>query len=394
MYNFDKIVPRKGTMCFKYDALQEVFGREDVTPLWVADMDFETPDFIVDALRKRLDHPVFGYPITGEEYFRTIAAWVEKLHGWKVDPSDIRYIPGIVKGIAVFESIYLDKGEKVVIQNPVYHPFRITAQKQGFEVVYNPLIPVYAEDGALLTYRMDLAGLAEICADPAVRILVLSNPHNPCGIAWDRDTLAEVAHIAASNGVVVISDEIHCEMMLEGSHIPFASVSEEAAQCSITFMAPSKTFNIAGIVSSYAIIQNKALQDLFYTWLDATELDYANIFSRTATMAAYTKGEQWRREMLEYIRGNVDFTDSWLKANLPEVAVVRPQASFLIWLDCRRLGLEQKELVDLFVNKARLGLNDGSMFGKEGTGFMRLNAGCPRSVLAGALESLAKAVRG
>ena len=394
MYDFDKITGRHGTGCVKYDGLEGQFGRADLLPLWVADMDFETGAFIVDALRERIAHPVFGYPEVGPEYFRTIAGWVENLHGWKVDPEHFRFIPGIVRGFALLEHFLLGKGDKVVIQPPVYHPFRITAQEQGFGVVENPLVPIYGDDGFLETYKMDLGGLERICGDPAVKMLVLSNPHNPCGVAWDAGTLAAVADIAVANGVTVISDEIHCEMTLGGArHVPFASVSGNAAKCSVTFMAPTKTFNIAGIVSSYAIIEDPELRDRIFGWLDATEISYPGIFSITATMAAYTKGARWREEMLEYVQANVDFVDGWLRDNLPEIRAVRPQASFLIWLDCRKLGLPQEELNDLFVNKARLALNDGTMFGTGGEGFMRLNAGCPRSVLAEALRSLQKALK-
>ena len=392
MYDFDEIIPRHGTRCVKYDALQEHFGRTDLRPLWVADMDFRTPDFILDALRRRLDHPVLGYPFVGDDYFEIISRWVEELHGWKVPAKDIRYVPGIVKGFGFAERCFLQPGDKVIIQKPVYHPFRIVTQESGFEVVNNPLRPVYDAEGFLQTYEMDLDAL-ERQIDGRTRMMILCNPHNPGGVVFPAETLRRLADICDRHGIIVVSDEIHCEMVHGGvRHIPFASVSEAAARCAITFMAPSKTFNIAGVVSSYAIVRNPALAEKFFKYLESNETDYPPIFSAEATRAAYTpEGKRWRAEMLSYVQGNVDFVDGWLRANLPQIRAVRPQASFLVWLDCRRLGLSQEALVDLFVNRARLALNDGSVFGQEGVGYMRLNVGCPRVLLKEALEALAAA---
>lgn len=394
MYDFDKIIDRRGSNCIKYDTLDSHFGRSDLSALWVADMDFETPDFIVAALRARLDHPVLGYPYAGEDYAAMLASWVEDLHSWKLSPEHICFIPGIVKGIAVAERALLSPGDKVIIQEPVYHPFRHTAEACGFEVVNNSLKPVYDEDGFLLRYEMDLDALEEQI-DDRCRMLVLSNPHNPCGVCFSKESLQRLAHICASRGIVVISDEIHAEMILGGRrHVPFASVSEEAASCAITFMAPSKTFNIAGVVSSYCIIENDELREKYFSYVSSIEIDFPNIFSTIATRAAYSEaGKQWRLQMLSYVEKNVDFVQQWLLDHLPQVHAVRPDASFLVWLDCRKLGLSQKELVNLFIDKAGLALNDGSQFGSEGVGYMRLNVGCPRRILQEALESLEKAVK-
>ena len=394
MFNFDEIIDRKGTDCIKYDSLLNTYGRDDLGSFWIADMDFRTPGFITDALKKRLEHPIFGYPCVPDDYYRIISGWVGSTHGWQVDSDHIRYIPGIVKGIAFAERCFLHPGDKVVIQPPVYHPFRNVPEGLGHEVVTNPLIPVYGSEGELVTYRMDFKDLdAKLEADPAIRVLILSNPHNPCGIAWDRETLEQLADVAARHNILVISDEIHSEMVLGGGrHIPFASVSEEAASHSITFQAPSKTFNIAGIVSSYAIVPDPEIRETFFHYLDAGELDSPCIFSPIATMAAYSKGKAWRAEMLDYVQGNVDFVDSFLREHIPAIHCVRPQASFLVWLDCRALGLGHDELIDLFVNKAGLALNDGAMFGEQGSGFMRLNIGCPRATLRTAMEQLEKAI--
>ena len=393
MYNFDEVIERRGSSCLKYDALEERYGRADLIPLWVADMDFKTPDFIVDALRRRLDHPIFGYTMKGD-YFSVLASWVEKLHGWSVKPEEMCYIPGIVKGIGLAQRCFLSPGDQVIIQPPVYHPFRLVPQACGFEVVNNPLIPVYDSEGFLQSYEMDFEGLERLIG-PRTKMLVLSNPHNPCGICFPKETLAQLAEICCRRGVIVVSDEIHAEMVLGGKrHIPFASVSEDAALCSISFMAPSKTFNIAGIVSSYCIIKNAELRDKFFNYLGACELEDPTIFALEATRAAYSEqGLAWRNEMLAYVEGNMDFVCEWFAGNLPEIRPVRPQASFLVWLDCRKLALEQKDLVDLFVNKAGLALNDGAMFGPGGEGYMRLNIACPRSLLATALSQLKAALQ-
>ena len=392
MYIFDEVIERRGSSCLKYDALEERYGRADLIPLWVADMDFKTPDFIVDALRRRLDHPIFGYTMKGD-YFSVLASWVEKLHGWSVKPEEMCYIPGIVKGIGLAQRCFLSPGDQVIIQPPVYHPFRLVPQACGFEVVNNPLIPVYDSEGFLQSYEMDFEGLERLIG-PRTKMLVLSNPHNPCGICFPKETLAQLAEICCRRGVIVVSDEIHAEMVLGGKrHIPFASVSEDAALCSISFMAPSKTFNIAGIVSSYCIIKNAELRDKFFNYLGACELEDPTIFALEATRAAYSEqGLAWRNEMLAYVEGNIDFVCEWFAGNLPEIHPVRPQASFLVWLDCRKLALEQKDLVDLFVNKAGLALNDGAMFGPGGEGYMRLNIACPRSLLATALSQLKAAM--
>ena len=384
-YDFDKVVERKGTGAIKTDALGKVYGKDDLIPLWVADMDFETPDFIVEALKKRMEHPVFGYTALPDNYWETVSRWIEERHGWKTECSWMTFIPGIVKGIGMAVNALLEKDEKVIIQPPVYHPFRLIPQKNGREVVFNPLRQM--EDG---TYEMDFENLEAVC-DERCRMLILSNPHNPAGIVWTRETLERLAEFCHSRGIIVISDEIHCDMALFGNrHIPFASVSEKAAQCSITFGAPSKTFNIAGIVSSYAIVPDEKLRERFFKWLEASELSAAHLF---ATMAAFNHGEEWRQQMISYIEGNIRFIEDFCAENLPQIKPLRPQASFLVWLDCRGLGLGHDDLIDLFVNKAGLALNDGEMFSPGGEGFMRLNVGTSRKILEQAMNRLQDSVR-
>ncbi len=386
-YDFDKVVDRHGTGAIKTDALKDVYGREDLIPLWVADMDFETPSFITDALRARLDHSLFGYTGQPEDYWPTVRKWIADHHGWEVECGWMTYIPGIVKGIGMVINGLLEKDDKVIIQPPVYHPFRLIPQKNGREVVFNPLHE--NNDGS---YSMDFEQLASVCDDKC-RLLILSNPHNPAGITWPRETLERLAAFCHDRGITVISDEIHCDMALFGNrHIPFASVSPEAAACSITFGSPSKTFNIAGIVSSYAIVPDPELRERFFSWLEASELNAPPMFSPIATIAAFKHGEQWRREMLAYVEGNIEYVEEYCRKYLPHVRPLRPQASFLVWLDCRKIDMEHDELIDLFVNKAGLALNDGEMFSPGGEGFMRLNVGTSRAILVRAMEQLKMAI--
>lgn len=388
-YDFDEIIRREGSGCIKYDEPQA----KGKLPLWVADMDFATPPFIMDALRERLSHPVLGYPTVPSDYYPMISRWIKYLHGWDVRSGHIRYVPGIVKGIGIALNCFLDKGDKVVIQPPVYHPFRLVPKKNGFEVLLNPLVPT-EENGILTGYRMDLDGLESLLdREKDARALILSNPQNPAGICWTVEELTRLADICEKHGVLVISDEIHCEMAHKGfRHHPFASVSEQASRCSITFMAPSKTFNIAGVVSSYAVIPETSLRERYFKYLEANELDYPTIFAITATQAAYRYGKEWREQMLDYVEGNIAYLDHFLRENIPSIHCLKPQASFLAWLDFRVLGLTHDELIDLVENKAGLLLNDGAMFGAEGEGFFRINLGCPRATLEKALQKLESAI--
>ena len=387
MYDFDKIVDRTGSGDLKHEVLAERYGRADLLPLWVADMDFETPEFITDALRRRLEHSLFGYTVEPKDYWPTVQKWIKDHHGWDVKREWLSYIPGIVKGIGMVINVFTKPDEKVIIQPPVYHPFRLTPEGNGREVVYNPL-----KENSDGSYSMYFDNLEEVANDKC-KVLILSNPHNPAGIVWDKDTLARLAEFCYDHNILVISDEIHCDMALWGNtHVPFATASDKAAQCSITFGAPSKTFNIAGIVSSYSIIPNDEIRNRFYTWLAANELNEAPMFSPIATIAAFKNGEQWRKAMLHYVEQNIIFMEEYCKTHLPKIKPLRPEASFLVWLDCRALGLNHEQLIDLFVNKAHLALNDGEMFGKGGAGFMRVNVGTPRPILTKALEQLTKAV--
>ena len=371
---FDTLIDRRGSGALKTDALRERFpvyrnedGRDDLLPMWVADMDFATPDFILDAIRQRLEHPVLGYTIEPADYRPAIIDWISSHHQWQIQPEWISYIPGVVKGIGTALNIFTKPGDSVAIMEPVYHIFRQVIEGNGRKVVGG-------KEGS-----------------PAV--FLLANPHNPIGICWSREWLQELAHYCYEHHILVISDEIHADLALFGhKHIPFASVSEEAAMNSITFMAPTKTFNMAGIISAYSIIPNPDIRERYYHWLDTNELSEPNIFAPIATIAAYRKGEAWRQQLIQYIEQNILFAEQYVAHHLPQVKVVRPEASFLLWLDCRMLGLSHEALIDLFVNRARLALNDGEMFGHGGEGFMRMNVGCPRAVLQQALERLRDAI--
>ncbi|KKB59466.1 MalY/PatB family protein [Parabacteroides goldsteinii] len=385
-YNFDEVIERRGTNCVKYDAIKERYGNENLIPLWVADMDFRTPDFIVNAIKKRCEHEIFGYTFGSDSYYNSIIEWVHYKQNWKIKREWLSYIPGIVKGIGFVIQSFTKPGDKVIIQPPVYHPFRIVPESMKREVVNNPLKLV---NGA---YEMDFEQLESVI-DEQCKVLILCNPHNPGGIVWKKDTLVKLADICAKHNILVISDEIHAEMAYpQFTHHPFATVSEAAANCSITFMAPSKTFNIAGIVTSYSIVPNEKIRKEFYEFLEAGELGDGTIFAYTATEAAYTYGAEWLQQMRMYVMENVRFVDEFFKTKLPKIKVYPPQASFLVWLDCCDLKLSQEELVHLFQDKAGLLLNDGTMFGPGGEGYMRLNVGCPRSVLDTALNALKKAI--
>lgn len=386
-YDFDKPVDRTGTCDVKHAGLAERWGRADLLPLWVADMDWETPSFITEAIAARLGHSLFGYTTLPDGYWPCVIRWVQEHHGWQMQPEWMAFIPGIVKGIGMAVCALLAPGDKVIIQPPVYHPFRLVPQGYGHEVVMNPL--VRRPDGY---YDMDFDQLARV-ADERCRLLILANPHNPAGICWPRETLERLALFCHERGIIVISDEIHSDMALYGHrHIPFASVSREAEQNSITFGAPSKTFNMAGLVSSWAAVPNEQLRGRFYGWMQAGELNDPTLLAPIATMAAFDKGEEWRVQMLRYVEANVDFVVDYCREHIPGVHPLRPQASFLVWLDCRGLGLAHDRLQELFVDKARLALNDGEMFGPGGEGFMRLNVGTRRALLRQALDSLACAV--
>ena len=383
-YNFDEIIDRRGTESVKWDAVSERWGRNDLLPMWVADMDFRTPPFVMEALRKRLEHEVLGYTFACEEWYTSIINWLQNRHGWKVKREELTFMPGIVRGLAFAIQCFTEKNDKVMVMPPVYHPFFLVTEKNKREVVYSPLV---LRDGQYYIdfdrFRKDIQGC---------KLLILSNPHNPGGRVWTREELEQIAEICYESKTLVISDEIHADLTLPPyQHITFALVSEKARQNSLVFMSPSKAFNMPGLASSYCIIENKEICHCFQEYMEASELSEGHLFAYLSVAAAYSNGTEWLDQVLAYIQSNIDFTDAFLSEYIPDIKMIRPQASYLVFLDCRTLGLNQKELVDLFVDGAHLALNDGTMFGKEGEGFMRLNVACPRSMLEKALKQLKEA---
>lgn len=381
IYDFDQVIDRRGTDAIKWEGMKGIWGRTDLIPLWVADMDFPTPPFVLDAVKKRCEHPILGYTTKSDSYYQSIIDWVDRHYGMKVKKEEINYVPGIVAGLGMAINCFTEPGDEIIIMPPVYHPFKWLTVRNNREVVECPL---KLENGE---YRMDLDFL-RVHGEKA-RVLILCNPHNPGGVVWHREELEAVADFCAENNILVFSDEIHADLTLPPyKHIPFAMVSDHARNNSVTFMAPSKTFNMPGVAASHTIIFNKVLRERFEKHLEAGELNMGHVFAFDAVKAAYTYGDEWLEQCLAYVQANIDYVDEFLKAHAPKIKVMRPQASFLIWLDCRELGMSQKELNEFFVEKAHLGLNDGEMFGKEGIGFMRLNIASPRSILEQAMKQL------
>lgn len=384
-YNFDEIIERCGTNSVKWDMMKDIWGRDDLLPLWVADMDFRTPPFVMDALRKRLEHEVLGYTFPCEEWHTSICAWLRNRHRWEVSSEMLMFVPGIVRGLAFALQCFTKPGDRVMVMPPVYHPFFLVTERMEREVVYSPL---ELRDGQYHIdfdrFRNDIQGC---------KALILCNPHNPGGRVWTAAELKEIAAICSSSHTLVFSDEIHADLTLPPYvHHPFSTVSPEAAANSLVFMAPSKAFNMPGLGSSYTVIADTDIRLRFQKFMEAGEFCEGHLLAYIPTAAAYLHGEEWLEQMLHYIKGNIDFTENYLKEHIPGIGMIRPQASYLVFLDCRALKLPQEELNRLFAEKAHLALNDGTMFGKPGEGFMRLNVGCPRSRLEQALHQLRDAV--
>lgn len=389
IYNFDCVVDRHDTCATKFEEMDEKFGRHDLLPFWIADMDFEACPAIIEALRTRLNHAVLGYTMPPEQFWASICSWLRRRHAWNVGTDEITFLPGLKKGLGLTINFFTRPGDAIVIQPPVYHSFRSVIEGNGRRVVTNPLR--LGPDGR---YSMDFDGLRELIAREKPSMMFLCNPHNPIGLQWDAPTLRRVASICREAGMVLVSDEIYGDMMLGGvRHIPTASVSSEAEDVTITLGAPSKTFNIPGIVSAWTVVKSPRLREPFFSWLSASEFNAPPIAAMVATEAAYEHGEAWLDQALEYLEANVEHAARFLARELPAVRMHRPQASFAVWLDFNGLGLPQPELMRLLVERARLALSEGSTFGAEGAGFMRMNIGVPRSILDLGLHRLREAVR-
>ncbi len=385
-YNFDEIIDRHNTDCVKYDRCQEVFGTTDILPMWVADMDFRTPGFVFDAINTRSQHPILGYSRPPEDYFSIIAQWINELHQFHVKEEWLGFLPGIVPGLSFAIQAFSESGDDIIIQPPVYHPFIHCIEKNKRNIIYNPLKVVNEK------FEMDFEDLENKITDKT-KLLILCNPHNPGGRIWDKATLYQLSEICDKNGIIVISDEIHSDMALPGNrHNPFAKVSEKALNNSITYMAPSKTFNMPGLITSYYIIPNDSLRRKLKSFLDKNDLSGGNIYAYAATKAVYLRGKEWRTEMLDYVQGNINFVVDFLKNNVLQIKPMNPEASFLIFLNCREMGFSTDELQKFFVEKVKIGLNDGRMFGPGGEYYMRMNLGCPRSTVVEAMNRIKTAV--
>jgi len=384
-YNFDEIVDRKGTDCIKYDVLPQVFGSDDLLPLWVADTDFRTPDFIMKAIRKRMEHEILGYTFRGDAYHDAIVQWVGKRHDWEIRKEWISFSPGVVSAIAVAILAFTQPGDKIIVQTPVYFPFFECIGGTGRQILENPL---KLDKGR---YYFDLEDL-ERKMEENPRMLILCSPHNPGGMTWKRQELGAVEAICARKKVLVVSDEIHADLLFSGQkHTPWAMVSERGSRNGIVCMAPSKTFNVAGLSTSFVVIPNPRIKKAFDRMMETLHIHTGNITGAVALEAAYTHGEEWLRQMMAYIGENYRFLEEFFRTYLPKVKVMKPEATFLVWLDFREYGMNDVQLSRFLIKEAKVGLNNGAKFGTGGEGFQRINIGCPQSVLKEALERIYRA---
>jgi cystathionine beta-lyase len=387
-WNFDEPARREGTSCIKYDLRKETFGAPDVIPLWVADMDFNTPDFIINALSARLKHEILGYSFRPEEYYSSIINWTRIRHNWDLRKEWICFSPGIVPALNICTLAFTDQGDSIIVQPPVYFPFFSAVESHGRRLVYNQLM----ESGG--NWEMDFDNLKK-CIGPKTKMIIICNPHNPVGRVWSPEELTELADICLDNDILILSDEIHCDLVLPGfRHTPVARLSEPYAEKSVTCIAPSKTFNLAGLSTSSVIIPSPSLRKSFNSTIEKLHIGGGNIFGTVASVAAYTYGQEWLDELLLYLSGNADFITEYCRNLIPEIVPVQPEATYLMWLDCRKIEMKGKELQNFFINKAGVGMNEGSTFGPGGEGFMRMNLACPRSTLIKAMEKIEDAVAG
>lgn len=393
-YDFDRAVNRKGTASMKWDTGNSLFGEEDILPMWVADMDFPSAKPITDAIIERAGHQVFGYTLPGKSVTEAIVDRIEQKYGWKINPEWIVFTPGVIPSIHAAIRAFTHPGDDIIIQGPVYYPFWSALHDCGcqvannqlklldgrYEIDYNDLISKFAlKDGMSPTASR-------------IRMMILCSPHNPVGRVWTRDELVQIGEIVTERGALMLSDEIHCELLFKGAkHIPFASISKEFEQHSVLCMAPSKTFNLAGLNASIIIIPNDDLR-LRFNAAKHGIVTRVNLFGLTAMEAAYRHGDEWLTQLLEYLQGNLDYLMAYLEQKIPGIEVIKPEGTYLVWLDCRKLGLDDAELRSFMRKKAKVGLDDGYLFGPSGSGFQRINIACPRSTLSEALLRIEEAV--
>jgi cystathionine beta-lyase len=386
-YDFDRIVDRRGTDSVKYDLTGKIFGSQDLIPMWVADMDFEVPGFIRDAIAERNDHPVFGYTYRPDRFFETITSWMKRRHQWEVRPGQISFSPGIVPALNLSVMEFTSPGDRIVVQPPVYFPFFSAVSNHGRELVYNQLVKV---DGS---YQIDFEHLEEQFRQ-GVSMFFFCHPHNPVGRVWQRNELEQLANLCVRYNVITISDEIHSDLILFGhKHIPLASLGKEIADLTLTCVAPSKTFNLAGLYTSAVIITNPGLKERYDRMLDAVHVGGGNIFGQVAMEAAYTHGEEWLEQLIAYLEQNFSILENEMKTELPQLEIAPMQATYLAWIDFSFLNKGNEGLKDFIIRKARVGLNDGPMFGPGGEGHQRLNIATPSQILRAGIGRIVEAVQ-
>jgi len=379
-YNFDQVIDRRN-----FHSLKWQLGGRDVLPMWVADMDFQAPKSIMDAVINRAKHGIYGYSMPEDGFFDAVINWQKKRHGWDIKKDWITFCPGIVPGLNMIIRAMTHPGDKVIVQPPVYYPFFDVILNNGRQIEKNSL---KLENGQ---YRMDFDDLQKKAKDPRSKAIILCSPHNPVGRVWSRDELTRLGQICLENDVLVISDELHCDLVFKGyTHVPFATISDEFAQHSVTGIAPSKTFNLAGMQTSTLIIPNKGIQNLY---LNGSIFRLTNPFGIVALEAAYTHGEEWLDQLMDYLHGNILYLCEFVKKHLPMIDVIKPEGTYLVWMDFRSLELDSAALEDLMLNKAGIWLDEGYIFGKEGDGFERINVACPRSLLEKGLLKLENAIK-
>lgn len=387
IYDFDEPVDRQGTSCVKYDLRNDVFGKGDIIPMWVADMDFKTPPFIIDALRKRLDHEILGYTFRRDEYFTSLIEWVNRRYSWNISREWITFSPGIVPAVNMCTLAFTEPGDSIVVQPPVYFPFFPAIEDHNRIMVLNPLSESAGKWG------FDYADLEEKAAAGA-RMLILSNPHNPVGRAWRRNELIQLAEICLKYNMIILSDEIHSDLVLPGyKHTPVASLSGEIADITVTCLAPSKTFNLAGMSTSSLVISNNDLLGRFNRVVEKLHIGMGNLLGTEASIAAYTSGDEWLGQLLGYINANIEYVSRFCRENIPVIKPAVTEATYMIWLDCREMKMNSDELNNFFIHQAGLGLNEGSTFGKGGEGFMRMNIACPLNTVKEAMKRLSEAIK-
>jgi len=381
-YNFDEIIPRRGTDCEKYDHLQSHFGNGNAIPLWVADSDFRVPDFITSAIRRRADHEIYAYSFRPDGYYDSIVNWQKMRHNWIVNREMILPTQGVVSTLSSIIMAFTEIGDSIIIQPPVYTPFFSCIRDSGRKIVENPL----KFDG--ISYTFDLDDL-KCKVNKQTKLLILCNPHNPVGRVWSKEELSELGDICLQNNVLIISDEIHSDLIFSGfNHLPLPKVSDQLAANCIVCMAPSKTFNIAGLSTSYVVIPDMDIRSKFDYFLRILHLKNGNLFGNVALEAAYREGMEWVNQQNDYLESNRDFLLSFFEQRMPNIRMIFTEATYLAWLDMRKYGFGEAELNRLLIDKAGVVLNKGSIYGKEGNGFFRLNFACQRQILEQAVMQM------